>query len=94
MIVKSSQSQMYMKPVCLSWRQRELASDYHVRLHRVDYAVVACRLSEMTDRADFSDEGAAQKAIQSPGSLVATRPLSYSEYKRCSHCWTGDVIQI
>jgi hypothetical protein len=94
MKVKLQLSEMHHAEVCLSWRQRVRASDHHIRLHRLDAEKSECRLKKMSARANFRSEAEAQKAIQQPTTQLAKRPLSFTEYQRCKHCWDGLVIVI
>jgi len=48
----------------------------------------------MRAEAIFDNELQAQQAIKQPGPQLSSRPLSFSEYKRCKHCWDNAVIEI
>jgi len=92
--VKLALDQLWPDTVKLSWRQRDWASDQHIRLHRTMHQVPGCKFKQMRAPEEFPNEAAAQVAIQAPTRQATSRPASFKEYKRCEHCWDGEVIQI
>ena len=71
----------------VNWNQGKVASDGHIRVHKVMPSQhKLCQFEGMKgDYSNYEDVQFAESAIKKKG---------YTTYKHCSHCWDGKVIYL
>ena len=77
---------MHRNKVRINWRQKSLAADKLVRVHKIlQRQPKSCRFTAMREYKNYSDEQQAIKSMRQKGCV---------KYKRCYHCWDNKIIDI